>query len=286
MLAKKFEERFWFPDGMFIQPKLNGVRAMYKAGMFMSRDGVLWNNACLQHLRSALAAFPSDVVLDGELYIHGLSLQQINSRCAVMRQEPHAEESTLTYNVFDLVSDEGFAIRTAQLQLLWLDYIAEADQDKVVLVPTHFAGLPRLADALFPQYKSLGYEGTMYRHPLMPYSLPDISSNQENRSKWLLKRKDWLDLDAYVLEVCSGNNRLANTCGSLSCYWVNEAGKKIYFSVGSGLTDMQRNELWAMREMVAEASDKRPWTIKVRYEMLSDGGVPLKPTVILVYNLP
>jgi ATP-dependent DNA ligase len=287
MLAKTYEPRYWNHGGMFVQPKLNGVRAMYKNGKFMSRDGVVWSENCLSHIRAALAALPEHVVLDGELYLHGISLQQINSRVAVMRQYPHDLERSVSYYVFDQVSTEGFAVRSSELSLLWREYIAERDATHVPLVQTHFIALPRAADPLFYHYKELGFEGLMYRHPLMPYSLPDICGNKENRSPWLLKRKTWLDLDAEIIEVCAGNNRLAHTCGSVSLRFEDlDTGKVVYFSAGSGLSDLQRDELWRRREDISDAfSCRAPWICKIQYEMLSDSGVPLKPTIILIPQL-
>lgn len=278
MLAKTYEPRYWIPGGMFVQPKLNGIRAMYKNGVFMSRDGLAWSKDCLSHIRAALASLPSDIILDGELYVHGLSLQQINSRIAVNRTTPHDLEHTVSYNVFDQVSDMGFGIRHAELNLLWREHVPDPS---ALLVPTHFIHHPHHADPLFVHYKERGYEGIMYRHPLSPYSLPDICGNKENRSTYLLKRKTWQDLDADIIEVVSGNGRLSTTCGSLSL-----VHNGAYFSAGSGLTDLQRDELWRRKDDIYDSyAFGRAWKCKIQYEMLSDDGIPLKPIIILIPNL-
>jgi ATP-dependent DNA ligase len=285
MLAKVWEPRHWCPDGMFVQPKLNGIRAMYKGGRFMSRDGILWHNSCLGHLREMLQGIPPEVILDGELYIHGMSLQQINARVAVMRVEPHPDECSVTYCVFDHVSDEGFAIRNSYLNLLWRTHIEEHHKDGVVLVQTCYIGNQELGDHSFLHYKHQGYEGMMYRHPTAPYSLPDSCSNKENRSKHLLKRKTWCDLDADILAVYSGSNRLSDTCGSIYCRHIYK-GKPRYFSVGTGISDLQRAALWSKRIDIANDADcGQPWRIKIQYEMLSDDGIPLKPVILLIPNL-
>ncbi len=288
MLAKTWNARYWNPRGMFVQPKLNGVRAMYSNGNFVSRDGLLWSPKCLGHVREALAKIPPQVILDGELYCHGLSLQQINSRIAVNRNEPHNEESKITYCVFDLVSAEGFAIRQAELFLLFqshIDYDPSRDAP-VSFVETRFAGVPKVADQAFMAWRHVGFEGMMLRCPDGPYSVPDICGNKENRSHYLLKRKDWLDLDAEIVEVTEGQHRLQGTCGSLALRYKNDSGGYVYFAAGSGLSDMSRRELWEKRDLIREDYfyDK-PWTAKVKYEMLSDGGVPLKPTIILINEL-
>lgn len=279
MLAKTWHPRYWCEDGMFVQPKLNGIRAMYNNGVFMSRDGLTWSPNCLQHLRRDLATLPASVVLDGELYLHGMSLQQINSRIAVTRTTPHNEEGIISYWVFDHVSTEGYAIRHAQLQL-WLRELD--DNTSVVPVPTMYIDRQSAADACFNAFKRASYEGLMYRHPHAAYSLPDTCGNKENRSQHLLKRKSWLDLDADVYEVIEGRHRLQGTCGSLGCSFMHN-GRKSYFQVGSGLTDLQRRQLWELRDEILSASP--PWTVKIQYEILSDDGVPLKPIILLVPNL-
>jgi ATP-dependent DNA ligase len=285
MLAKVYEPRHWRACGMLIQPKVNGVRAMFSNGRFMSRDGVLWQPGCLTHLRRALGAMPPDVVLDGELYTHGLPLQTINSRIAVNRQTPHDLEPSIGYHIFDLVSDEAYAVRNALLYLLIRECVAPADAVHIKFVQTMYAATPKIADMMFSQHKREGYEGAMYRDMYAPYSLPDISTNKENRSVWLLKRKDWLDLDAAIVSVESGNNRLAHTCGSLSLAFHHE-GHIIYFSAGSGITDLLRDQLWERRDEIAQAyAQGKPWMVKIEYEMLSLGNVPLKPTIVQIYNL-
>ena len=55
MLAHKLQDhQSKLPEKVYIQPKLNGVRALYAAGTFQSRDEILWKQPVLQHLRDEL----------------------------------------------------------------------------------------------------------------------------------------------------------------------------------------------------------------------------------------
>lgn len=265
MLAKKFQPKRWTKEGMFVQPKLNGVRALYHEGVFMSRDGHTWQCG-VEHLRAALWAAGS-LMLDGELYVHGLSLQAINSRIAVVRTTPHDECEMIEYHVFDVVSPDPFYMRAAELEML-----SRHLDPPIHVVPTHHASTLEFAEARFEFYKTHGYEGAIYRMPSKPYSFPELCPNQDNRVNYIMKRKDWLDLDCEIVRVEEGQGRLLNTCGALFL----RTPQSVYVSAGSGMSDTERAWCWDHR-------DELPGhTVKIKFEMFSDRLVPLKPTIILL----
>ena len=103
LLAHIYEpHRVTYP--CYVQPKLNGIRALYQNGCFQSRDGIPFPTGLLSHLaRPLLDTFDPSVILDGELYVHGWPLQRINAAVTPVRQHPTEDTVQVEYHVFDVV---------------------------------------------------------------------------------------------------------------------------------------------------------------------------------------
>ena len=268
MLAKVYEPRYYRPT-FLCQPKLNGIRCLYQNGNLVSREGEVWSHECLRHIRLAIQQLePGNNILDGELYCHGMSLQQINSRVAVMRVEPHKDEYAIQYHIFDYVSRLPTVERMLRLTEM---FKSVSDIYGVSLVPTFVTRSEADADRHHLQFKSLGYEGTMYRCPTSPYAIVGEHPRKDNRVSWLLKRKDWLDLDAVIVQVLPGEDSFSSTMGSFELDF-----NGLRFKAGSGPTHSERAEYWKLRHKMPGLR------VKVQYEMLSDSGTPLKPVIIQV----
>jgi len=269
MLAfKTRSDKVQFP--IYVQPKLNGVRALYLGeDQLQSRDEHLWDPHVVGHLLPLLNNVAGEYILDGELYLHGMSLQQINSRIAVNRAEPHPQGRMIEYHVFDVVADAPMAERVDILTELMSRF---DPRGKVKIVSTFLCTSEHQANCTFALCKREGYEGVMYRKVDAPYGFAEDCSNKQNRWWYLQKRKDWMDIDCCVIGLERGQGRLANTLGA----FLLQAPNGAMFSAGSGLTDQQRQQYWSMsNQMVGK-------TVKIKFEMLSDTGVPLKPTILLV----
>lgn len=265
MLAKKYEDqkkKITFPA--YIQPKLNGVRALYHAGQMQSRDQLFWNPTVVEHVTSQLRHIPDDVVLDGEFYIHTMPLQHINGAISINRNAPSKTTHLVEYHVFDCVDLRGLGtpFRTRYEKLQYLIF----ELSKVKVVPANTIHSYEDCDSWFFRHKAAGYEGSIIRLD-EPYGLEHTCSNKENRWDILLKRKDWLDEDCLIVDVELGTGKYESMVGSLVLVFSN--GRT--FRAGSGLTDMQRQRYLD--------SPPTGLTAKIKYEMLSDTGVPLKPTI-------
>ena len=271
MLAHRFadhSEKIQYP--VVLQPKLNGIRMMYSNGVMQSRSHNLeepktWPEHRLLHLREALARIPPWVILDGELYIHGQSLQKINSIAGVNNSADTDRTHTLQYHVFDGVS-------TNETKLSFIDrwnlllVLNRLFTKPLHLVSTLTVGSPQLCEIYHSQFKSQGFEGSMYRELNASYGFEEECGNKQNRWTRILKRKDWLDIDLPILSWSFGTGKYSDCLGSLDFEMPDGAR----FSAGSGLSDMERQTLMTDYE--------GKWA-KIKYEMLSDDGTPLKPTI-------
>lgn len=272
MLAKKYaDHKSTLPSRFFVQPKLNGVRMLHCNGISQSRDEHIWHSSVLKHISDELAHFTQakpTYIYDGELYCHGLSLQQINSRVAVTRKEPHPGALQISYHIFDLIDplnpELPFSARSDILSS-FSDRLRYGNAKYLSIVPTSFV-FANQAEHLYTSYRSSGYEGLMYRTD-SPYGLEHLCTNKENRWTCLLKRKDWQDDEFTITDFTRTTGDKGNIGFQLTC--ITPSG--ILFNVGSGLEHTMIQEYDSCPPIGQKA--------RVRYEVLSDGGVPLKPTL-------
>jgi DNA ligase-1 len=209
MLAEKYAKRskdIIFPA--FVQPKLNGVRCVvHKDLRYQSRVGKFWNS--LNHLDEDVKKIIESVSgeLDGELYIHGLNLQDIG---ALVKKERINDEDEiegyktedLEYWIFDQVTEDNFQPRFSELHAAFcmngakldkttLDDIAVLRLNKVVLVPVTPVYKIEEIDKLHKTFVSQDFEGTIIRNNT-PYV-------KIHRTKNLQKKKDFLDEEFIIV---------------------------------------------------------------------------------------
>ena len=290
LLAHIYEpHRVTYP--CYVQPKLNGIRALYQNGRFQSRDKVPFPTGLLDHLaKPLLAAFDPSVILDGELYVHGWPLQRINAAVTPVRQTPTEDTIKVEYHVFDRVD----FTRT------FISRVPMGDWGMIRSVETTSVGSAEEADELYAEFVQRGYEGCMYRLGDCPYTTPkqhwaqagplwrveprprgSFLSDKSNRVWHLLKRKDWQDAEFECVGLQEGEGKYVGTLGALLCQPLTiQLPKPIAraearrFHVGSGLTDAERDHYWANPPIGR--------LVKVKYLVLSSAGIPLNPTILAI----
>lgn len=263
MLASKYEERrVTYP--CYVQPKLDGIRAYYKKGNLYSRDRKLLKVTAHITQQISRLQLPDDVILDGELYKHGWPLQRINSAIGVNRETPTKDTLEVDFCIFDVINPNGtYKTRWTYFADFILPKLYEL-KHVMYLVPTLVLNKAD-ADVLYARFLGQGFEGMIYR-------VGDCLYRPGMRSLELLKRKDWLDVWCKVTKLYEGKttelgSKFRNTLGGVSC----QMGDK-QFDVGSGFTNVERNDIWDKKRFIHR--------VHVRYEKLSEDGIPLKPTVI------
>jgi len=158
----------------YVQPKLNGLRALYQLGAFQLEDDELTlDRNALWHLSEPLSKiFNASTILDGVLYRHGWNRQQLLQ--AVDEGSPGVE-----YHVFDVVNfhrsyESRFMVPASIL-------IDTSHRHIVKTVETHRLLDKSNVNYFYEKWLTAGYEGMIYRLNDCPYT--------SGKSKHLLKRE-------------------------------------------------------------------------------------------------
>jgi len=185
--------------------------------------------------------------LDGELiskYANGAERLKISgdfTRCIRGTAEENIDEKFM-YTIFDInpldVLEEGeseiLTEREKKLEQLFLNktytniekinsYIVKNDKD--------------IINNEYQKFIDAGHEGIIVKNMNGVY-VP-------KRSRDWIKIKAELDADLEILEIKSGSGKYSNTCGKIYC---KSSDGKVTVSIGSGLSDEQRDELWNNKE--------------------------------------
>lgn len=184
---------------VYVQPKLDGERcvAIYEDG-----EVTLWTRSRKQihscplivhQLETTLRGRTGRMVLDGELYKHGLPKKELEALMgAVRKQKPSDLSRQVEYHIYDCVIDEPFRTRLVELSEI-PDY-----HPRVQFVATLKCSSELSVDKFYKIYLEKGYEGVMVRDP--------ESSYQNKRTKALLKYKPRDDAEFEITDVLPGDD--------------------------------------------------------------------------------
>ena len=260
------EERLakWAPP-YIIQPKFDGVRcrAIPLSGtngqgclLLSSEENIIFS---VPHLNEAIGKLNLNVELDGELYCHGMSFEEIVSITS-RSVNLHPDYKRIQFHCFDVVNKEPQMKRSLIIENLrglspWLQ-----------IAPFW---LCNTLDDVMRAYDKLiesGYEGIIVRHCQAPYEI--------KRSLYVMKFKGKKEDDYEILgsiEEVDKEGISKNSLGALVC----KSGDGNLFNVGTGFTADERKELWTIRESL-------PGNVaKVKYQHLTTGKqVPRFPVFV------
>jgi DNA ligase-1 len=216
MLAVDWDKRknkVVLADGVYAQPKLDGIRCINAAPSLFPVDGPATREGepivSIPHVEDALRHLfevVPELILDGELYNHDLKddFNQIASMVRKQKLTPAILAKTkelVQYHVYDVPSHPGtFSERFAFLTHIFENYLSEYS-DVIKLVPTQYITDESALDELSVKWVADGYEGQMIR-------IDDVYQTQR-RSNFLMKRKDFITEEFPVLAMEEGNGNWA-----------------------------------------------------------------------------
>jgi DNA ligase-1 len=230
--------------GWWMSEKLDGVRAWWDGKTFWSRLGNEF------YAPSFFTEGLPNTFLDGELWVARKKFQR--SVSIVRRQDRSQDWAELTFVVFDAPKHPGpFEERIQEVaRLVGKNKHAVPHPHEPVRDAEHL-------QAELKRVEALGGEGLMLRKPGSGYEI--------GRSWTLLKVKSFKDDEAEVVGHLAGAGRHKGRLGAVEA----KLRDGTLFSVGTGFSDKEREDPPPIGSIIT-----------VRYQELSDDGVPRFPSYV------
>lgn len=257
MLAQKYydDPDKLLPEGteFILTEKLDGVRCVYVAtvnGKFFSRQGQAFEG--LIELEEECKMLPLGYVYDGELLLaNDNNLESKDLYRETMKVvSADKEKRNIIFNIFDMlpiddfykgisnisakkrksmISEIFYSLKTPHLKEV--DVLYQGDDKNAI--EEH---LRRITNA--------GGEGVMINIANAPYEC--------KRTKNLLKVKQFQTADVKVIALEPGTGKNYNKLGALRVEFIGPDDKIYTCSVGSGLTDEDRERFWNHPELIED----------------------------------
>ncbi len=264
---------------VYIQPKLDGVRCLvYMNGcnqlVFQSRQNTIYEpfEHLVPELTTLFGSFSEskDLVMDGELYIHGAAFEKITSIVRRAKSK-HPEVSTIKYHIYDcFYSGDGHLAKNSNGYGSRYETLKAAFEKNtfhnLVLVETKVAKDMGEIEAFHTHYTKLSspYEGIMIRNKDSPYK-------QQGRSKDLLKYKKFSDDEFVVIGHHEGTGAHKGT-PIFECQSKAKEGKT--FSV------TMQGTIESRKQMLQNVKGYYGKLLTVKYQEISADGAPRFPVGI------
>jgi DNA ligase-1 len=273
MLAQKFNDKkhkIKYP--CMTEPKVDGLRSLARlTGTTVEFTSRMYKPyTTLSHLATSVSSAITklatlyklpieDIILDGEIYLHNLTLQEINRRVKKHRG-PETEE--LKFHVYDI------AIKDIENELR-NEMVSTISEANIVPVVSDIAKSESDVKVAHDKYVKDGYEGVIIRNLKGLYLF-------DKRSDDLQKYKEFIDDEFEIINITSGEGR--------------ETGAIIYVcKVKSPLNN--HNGEFAVRpkgtiedriQLMKDSKKLIGKKLTVRYQELTEDGIPSFPIGIAV----
>lgn len=225
--------------GAIVEPKIDGMRALYLDGELCSREGSAIYG--VDHILAALRSIEHELcvptMFDGEFQVAG----SFNATVAHFKAAG-GRGNAGTFHVFDMIPMrtwrgedpcETLQARRAKLDA-WISGMAPIEDNAIQLVPWAFMEDAAEIEAKARELIEAGGEGVVVKSALSTY-------RRNKSANWQRIRRS-LTLDVPITgfyPLRENENRLGAIEGVLD---------GVRFKVAVGFTDAERDELWRVRE--------------------------------------
>jgi len=255
----------WHPP-YIVQPKYDGFRCRVvsiETGpkgnehlLLSSEENIFYS---VPHLNEIFNTLNIKSELDGELYCHGMSFDELSSIIS-RTVNLHPNHQRIQFHCFDIINEQSQMKRLLTIENLkglspWIQvapfWICETLDD-----------IMRAYDKLI----ELHYEGIIVRHFMAPY----VRKRSTAVMKFKPKKEDLYEIVGTTEEISiEGNPK--DSLGALVC----KSGDGNFFNVGTGFTEEDRHNLWDIKEVLPGMN------AKVQYQHITSGKqVPRFPVFV------
>jgi DNA ligase-1 len=265
MKCYPFEEKRlvkWNPP-YIVQLKLNGVRCRVipiTSGHLLvsSEENIIYS---VPHLNEVFDKLKTKDELDGELYCHGMSFEDIVSITS-RTVNIHPDHKKIKFHMFDIVNEQPQISRLLAVER-YRD-LSEHIQVTPFWICENLDDIMRSYDLII----NLGYEGIIVRHSYGFY--------ERKRSTWVMKFKPKKEDNYEIVGVQEELDKRGKPKGSLGAL-ICKSGDDNWFHVGTGFTADDRQKLWKLKDTLVGN------IATIKYQQLTSGRqVPRFPVFISV----
>lgn len=270
MLAKSYENRkdeIDWTKGVYISPKMDGLRAVITRDGAKSRNGKLFTSFphILRELEPLFKAFPK-FAADGEIYTNKLKTDFNKIISLAKKSKPTEEdfiesEQWLEYHIFDApMMKGGYHERYTELKALFEKYFK--NNKWIKLCPHKLIKSELEVEENLQKYIEEGFEGLMV-------NLYD-GDYEFKRSPFILKYKLFQDFEAEIIDITEGRGNRSGMFGFATLkmdngktFDANARGTEAYY------TGLLKNKSKYIGQKAT-----------VRYQNLTPDGIPRFPVII------
>lgn len=261
----------------YIQPKLDGIRMI----CYFYNDNIIFKSRKLKNINgflyikneliSKIKKYPN-IIFDGELYCHGLNLQNISS---IVRNEIKSNTTKmLQFHIFDCFDKDNPNWKFIDRMIFVNKITNELLYSISVITDTIYN--EEQGNEIYNKYINLGYEGIVYKKIDGLYK---FSFNKELRSYDYLKRKQQFDNEFEIIDYTTGDNGKA--VGAIVFIMKTKNGKTFHVTPNIPI-DEQKQMYEIAKKNFNNVYKGKMATIK--YDDLSADGIPLRAKFITIRN--
>lgn len=245
----------------YAEPKLDGFRILFHIeddGSWLAYSRGANSSpftANLKHVGDALVGFGlRNCIIDGEVSFGSWNETAKLSRLKSPTLEQMARIVELcVFHVFDAVKLDEIESGEVARRMLTVSRTTQRDRREQLRVwaaqpnwpkcaqitPCELVSTPAEAEEIHGGHVLSGFEGTMFKQPGASYVL-----DEKYRGQGWIAVKPTRTVDAVVTGFVRGQGKHAGRLGALEV----RTAEGVEFNVGTGLTDVQRGEVWAFSE--------------------------------------